>query len=340
VPRSLPPMLSSDAFFRWRRVGDWLGDSHSQSLGISGLVDSQGNIFSMDGTEVSLQHRLMGNISLPSYGSRRLISASTGHILFPSLRVSTRPTFLAPNMGGSTYSDTHSWVNTHRSSATFIPSLPLELVHALPSHQRVLHRLVYRCLPNGDQDRSDPVATHFIRLEVPLVGLKQVQVPVDPPGGSILTDAMLWSGSSTNLDILMPERKMDLRFNISDMDTLESGQRPGELVNYLNNLEKFLVSDNPDVAQPVPPLRVLYDDREYVLATNASVRQSTESLSLDPSPEIIVTSESNLDLEGGHHSAVCVISSDNLDSPRELNALLQKCDQMTARASPKNPGPH
>jgi hypothetical protein len=117
-----------------------------------------------------------------------------------------------------------------------------------------------------------------------------------------------------------------------------------------------LVSDNPDVAQPVPPLRVFYDDREYVLATNVSVRQSTESLSLDPSPEIIVTSESILDLEGGHHSAVCVvrssllrvlsasygskISSDNLDSPRELNALLQKCDQMTARASPspKNPG--
>jgi hypothetical protein len=126
-------------------------------------------------------------------------------------------------MGGSTYSDTHSWVNTHRPSATFIPrletrtssfavlisctySLPLELVHALPSHQRVLHRLVYRCLPNGDQGRSDPVATHFIRLEVPLVGLKQVQVPVDLPGGSILADAMLWSGSSINLDILMPER--------------------------------------------------------------------------------------------------------------------------------------
>jgi len=285
---------------------------------------------------------LWGTSPYRAMGPGGLYPPRRGIYFFSSLRVSTRPTFLAPNMGGSTYSDTHSWVNTHRSSATFIPSLPLELVHALPSHQRVLHRLVYRCLPNGDQDRSDPIATYFIRLEVPLVDLKQVQVPVDLPGGSILADAMLWSGSSTNLDILMPERQMDLRFNISDMDTLESGQRPGELVNYLNDLEKFLVSDNPDVAQPVPPLRVLYDDREYVLATNASVRQSTESLSLDPSPEIIVTSESNLDLEGGHHSAVCVISSDNLDSPRELNALLQKCDQMTARASPspKNPGLH
>jgi len=70
-----------------------------------------------------------------------------------------------------------------------------------------------------------------------------------------------------------------------------------------------LTSSDLGVVQPVPPLRLLYDNREYVLVTNASVRQSTESLSLDPSPEITVTSESTLDLESGHHSAVCVVRS-------------------------------
>jgi hypothetical protein len=70
-----------------------------------------------------------------------------------------------------------------------------------------------------------------------------------------------------------------------------------------------LISSDPGVVQPVPPLRVFHDNREYILATNASVRQSTESLSLDPSPEIAVTSESTLDLESGHHSAVCVVRS-------------------------------
>ena len=68
-----------------------------------------------------------------------------------------------------------------------------------------------------------------------------------------------------------------------------------------------LISSDLGVVQPVPPLRVLHDDREYFLVTNASVRQSTESLGLDPSPEIAVTSESTLDLESGHHSAVCVV---------------------------------
>lgn len=70
-----------------------------------------------------------------------------------------------------------------------------------------------------------------------------------------------------------------------------------------------LISSDLGVVQPVPPLRLLHDNREFVLVTNASVRQSTESLSLDHSPEIAVTSESALDLENGHHSAVCVVRS-------------------------------
>jgi len=32
---------------------------------------------------------------------------------------------------------------------------------------------------------------------------------------------------------------MDLRFNVSDMNPLASGQRPGELLNYLNDLENL-----------------------------------------------------------------------------------------------------
>jgi hypothetical protein len=85
-------------------------------------------------------------------------------------------------------------------------SLPLELVKAIPSQQRVVHRLVYRCFPVLEDCRRDSVATDFIRLEVPLVDLKQVQLPVGLPSGSFLAGAMCWSGSSSNLDVLMPDR--------------------------------------------------------------------------------------------------------------------------------------
>jgi hypothetical protein len=85
-------------------------------------------------------------------------------------------------------------------------SLPLELVKAIPAQQRVHHRLVYRCSPDPEQHRRDPTATHFIRLEVPLVDPKQVQLPVGLPNGSVLAGAMCSSGSSANLDILMPDR--------------------------------------------------------------------------------------------------------------------------------------
>ena len=82
-------------------------------------------------------------------------------------------------------------------------SLPLDLVKATPSQQKVFHRLVYRCFPALDQTRRDSTATHFIRLEVPLGDLKQ---PVGLSSGSVLTGAMCWSGTSANLDILMPDR--------------------------------------------------------------------------------------------------------------------------------------
>lgn len=340
APRSLSPIKKSNTFFRWRRVGDWLGDTRSQSLGISGLAHPQSNISSMDGTEVRLRQRLTENASMPSYGSTRLISALSGHILFPASRIDARPSLLTPRTGGpggSTYSDTHSWVSTQQMSATFVPSLPFALVKAVPSQQRVLHRLVYGCFPALEQHKRDSLATHLIRLEVPLVDLKQTQLPLGASGGSVLANTLFWGGSSTNLDILMPDRLMDLRFTISDMNPLTFDRLPGEILNYLNDLENFLTSSDSEVVQPVPPLHISYDNQKYVLVTNASVRQSMESPSYDPSPGIAVTSESTLDLESGHHSAVCVskISSDNLDSPQEWNDFLQSCDQMTARAGPR-----
>ncbi len=74
-----------------------------------------------------------------------------------------------------------------------------------------------------------------------------------------------------------------------------------------------LTSGDPDVTQPVPPLVVSHDGHEYVLATNASVRQSAESLSPVSSQDISVTSESLLDLESGYSNAVCVVRLYYLD---------------------------
>lgn len=139
-------------------------------------------------------------------------------------------------------------------------SLPLDLVKAVPSQQRIFHRLVYRCFPVHEQNRRDPIATDFIWLEAPLVDLKRVETPVGSSGGSGLAGMMCWSGSSANLDVLMPERYdsssfvskphlmvvlyvslMDLRFIISDMDPLAFGILPGKIHSYLNDLRKLCV---------------------------------------------------------------------------------------------------
>ncbi|KAI9445253.1 hypothetical protein H4582DRAFT_903334 [Lactarius indigo] len=262
-PRSLPTMTRSNTFLRWRRVGDWLGDTHSQSLDTSGLAHSRGSLLSIDGAEINLQHRLLGNTT-PG-GTRRLVSALSGHILFPISRVDG--SLKSPHTGRLTYEDTRSWVAAQRTSATFFPSLPLELVRALPSQQRVLHRLVYRCSPVFEQDIRHSATTKFISIEIPLIDHKQVQHPVGLSDRSVFTSAMFWSGISANVDLLMPDRYMDLRFNVSDMNPLPSTRQPDELMNYLDGLQKFLTCSDPDVTQPVPPLIVSHDDHEYVLAT-------------------------------------------------------------------------
>ena len=85
-------------------------------------------------------------------------------------------------------------------------SLPLELVKALPSQQRVLHRLVYRCSPVLEHDNMRSATTRFIHIEVPLIDHKQVQHPEGLSDGKHFTSAVFWNGTSTNVDILMPDR--------------------------------------------------------------------------------------------------------------------------------------
>jgi hypothetical protein len=113
-------------------------------------------------------------------------------------------------------------------------SLPLALVKVLPSQQKVLHRLVYRSLPVLGQDNNDPIATSFIRLEVPLIDLKQVHSPLGLPGGSVFANAMFWSGSSANLDILMPDR-YDSSTVVSDFTLMLAYQSNGPSLQYFGH---------------------------------------------------------------------------------------------------------
>lgn len=85
-------------------------------------------------------------------------------------------------------------------------SLPLELVKALPSQQRVLHRLVYRCSSVLEHDGGHSATTKFIQVEVPLIDHKQAQHSLGLSDQSIFTNAVFWRGTSANVDLLMPDR--------------------------------------------------------------------------------------------------------------------------------------
>ncbi|KAI0271344.1 hypothetical protein BC834DRAFT_966842 [Gloeopeniophorella convolvens] len=339
APRSLFSTSKSNMFFRWRRVGDWLGEARSQSLDASGLAQSRSSLFAIDGTKVNLHDRLLVNApphSASPTDSRRLVSASSGHILFPSAQADPKLSLKSMYNGQSTHSDTCSWISKQRSSATFLPSLPLELVRARPSQQQVVHRVVYRGLPAEGQEGSTMM--RFIRLEVPLVEPREAQPQMDIQYNDLVKGATCWIGVATNVDLLMPDRHMDLRFIVSDAEPLPSDHQPTELLNYTRGLEDFLTSNEPNVTQPSPPMLLSHDGRDFVLTSSVSVRKSTESPTADFSPTSQVVSESILDLESGRHSAVCVVLSEGMSTLQEWESFLRKCDWMTAKDTSRNRG--
>ncbi|KAH9033684.1 hypothetical protein EDB83DRAFT_2651714 [Lactarius deliciosus] len=80
---------------------------------------------------------------------------------------------------------------------------------------------------------------------------------------------------------------MDLRFNVSDMSPLPSTQHPGELMNYLDGLQKF----DPDVTQPTyhagKALVILNRMREKAHRALAAVRTSSSH----PQPDSVKQEE-------------------------------------------------
>ena len=101
-------------------------------------------------------------------------------------------------------------------------SLPTTLVHTPPSHQQLIHRLIYKALPSGRQDAppaevndTSPI-THTINLEVVLARPKEPRGDDDHEG---IEDAEVetksealsftphcWQAKEMDLDLLLPDR--------------------------------------------------------------------------------------------------------------------------------------
>ncbi|KAJ7786429.1 hypothetical protein B0H16DRAFT_1446179 [Mycena metata] len=269
-PRSLSWTVSASGVFRMRRVEDWLGNGVSEDLRqTGGLLKGGGRIMSLQLKESDLRQSLLADILPPASNSSRAVIASSC------------PFDLPAKLAGE-YCSTGAIARTMEAS-----------------HQ-VLHRLIYRSV-NGVDD-----APKIIKVEVVLPRTVEESLATDPALGR----PRCWVGQRLDLDVLMPDRPADIRFSVLDSIDLAPGQWPVVLEEYLSTLRAFqnsLSYQDPDASQPEAPLSFRYQDVNYVLQSNSSVRQNIERTDTAGSPSVKVVTESSLDLEGNHKSASCEV---------------------------------
>ncbi|THH33503.1 hypothetical protein EUX98_g623 [Antrodiella citrinella] len=330
--RSRPLALQSGRAFRLRKVLDVLSRAApsilSDGLGTGhGVVSTHAKVL-VDLRSLLLDHPLFKSENTPY----RTIKASLGYMLFNEL--GNKRANLVPDFNGyHSLRNVQDWIVENGLRTLFIPSLPYSLSSSLPSQQRVLHRLVYQAATSSAESSHHALllpAVHHMTLEVVLTD------PSSSPASSSSDDAkgfrtpQLVCGVERKLDLMLPDRFMDVRFTVTDSAPILQAKWPLLLETYQRDLLKFVNGDE-NATQPDPPLILNHDGIEYVLHDTSSIRQSRESVPLQessPGTSAEVTTESILDLENNHKVTQCEVICTGSSADAWMH-FLDVCDTLS-----------
>ncbi|KIP12467.1 hypothetical protein PHLGIDRAFT_124010 [Phlebiopsis gigantea 11061_1 CR5-6] len=339
-PRTLPWYMNTSGAFRIRRVGEWLtSTTKGENIkATGGLAGGEGTVLNLSHKPVDLRDALFTRPRSHSSSNRRIVKASTGHVLFTTQSMVQRATLRPPLKSSHQFAKILKWISQSDLRASFVPSLPPSLVHSVPAEQKILHRLIYKSLPPADQTPSaakNASQSNVITFEVVIAVDSQAS---DAESVQTLSIDPRWQkGTETVLDLMMPDRSMDIRLTALDIETLSEDAQPLELKDYSSRLQHFLLNGGGGNAQPDPPLTLHAFGEQYMLHTSASVRQSVERLQSEEqmSHPIAVVSESILDLESSQRTTSCEIICDDLQSDTAWYEFLSGCDLLsTAKSKP------
>ncbi|GJE85757.1 mitochondrial inner-membrane-bound regulator, SLS-like protein [Phanerochaete sordida] len=334
-PRALPWYVNTAGAFRVRRVGEWLiGKNGEDTKKTGGLAVGTGHLLTLAGEPLDLRGALF-NFD-PTPGRRRTVKASTGHVLFNTPSKGQRATLLPPLKNSHNFAKILQWMsnndqNTIRSS--FVPGLPSSLVHSPPSEQKLVHRLIYKALPTSDssaESADELLRRKMITFEVVLAQARAQMGGEDAESSSLSIEPRCEQGTESQLNLMMPDRTMDIRMSGLETELLPEESLPGELKQYIDDLREFLRVNG---TQPDPPLTLMVDGDTYILYTSATVRQSIEQLMRyedSSSTPFGVISESRLDLESGQRTTACEINCEDPKSELSWHDFLVGCDSLTS----------
>ncbi|KAF8225081.1 hypothetical protein L208DRAFT_1409162 [Tricholoma matsutake] len=346
-PRALPWLGNGRNLFRLRRVGEWLSvDTRDDGEQDGDLVDRCGIAVNFVGEESDIRDGLLNQCSGQlegADGTKRVFTASFGHLLIPSPS-SKRVTLTSPLEGRSDLSNILEWVRSHGVKPAFVPSLPVPLLNTPPAEQRFIHRLTYGTLPAIGRETGTPQTPTALKFEVTL-GLSDTKSvsegdTADHPqhkssvNKTIDLAPMCSVGPEAHLNLMIPDRSMDIRFSLFNYLSLSQDKWPQGLQNYFRDLQAFL-SVVEGSSQPDAPLILEHQDVTYVLQSNSSIRQSSELVSttvsgLDAHTHFHTISESSLDLESSQKSIICQVICEDATSDVAWTSFFNNCEDLAA----------
>ncbi|KIO08184.1 hypothetical protein M404DRAFT_134102 [Pisolithus tinctorius Marx 270] len=153
-----------------------------------------------------------------------------------------------------------------------------------------------------------------------------------------------WIGQEVLLNLMIPDRPMDLQFSVFDHQPISEEQLP-DLKDYLMRLREYQIvySATPGAGDhnPLyPPATFDFNGRTFHLHDNWSLHRSVDFVNLPAPfpdegsayPRMRVFHEKILDLEAGQQSELCQLKLDS-SSDSSWRSFLTACDQLTAPLS-------
>ncbi|KAH7911939.1 hypothetical protein BJ138DRAFT_1062086 [Hygrophoropsis aurantiaca] len=163
-------------------------------------------------------------------------------------------------------------------------------------------------------------------------------IPPEVPLASAKSKCL--EGTQSTLDLLMPDRPMDIQFSVFDYTELPKVHQPVELQHYATQLSEFLIATERVLTQPQPPITLHHQGKSYLLHSSLSVRKSAETISLgNPSGDEAdchnhenaeVVTESILDLESNQKSTICQVICDAHTNEDSWKRFLMSCDHLSS----------
>ncbi|KAI9060624.1 hypothetical protein FKP32DRAFT_1656045 [Trametes sanguinea] len=202
-----------------------------------------------------------------------------------------------------------------------------------------------------ERDLEEGLSWADLEEDLPLPGQKETQPPLpeDKPSSEAESTILMLDpsavhctmGVEADLNLMIPDRPMDLHFTARSTTVLAEDEQPPEFQQFVAELRAYLDGSSGAAEPPRPPLLLAFAGERYILHSNASVRQSEElvsdsgrptlkELTFDMAEITQAVCESTLDLETNQKSMHCEIFCQELMSELAWSKFLRDCDRLSA----------